>query len=176
VKSWVSSFSLQFIKDHTHGSRDGCLHVGCKALVKRYNVRGLNSNQSDVFVGRQLSACSSTEVESRAQIGIMGRGAVLGWDSIRPQTLDGTWPGPAANGIDNDGPVEADQALHQPQPPSIVLIDLDIRPTPEQWLEPAGNVQPDGIIPKKRVPQADNECLHAKGGSRSRGAARPPFG
>ena len=120
----------------------------------------------DMLVFGQVGVHAAAEFQGRGQIHVMGRGAALGGDALGGQQMDRAGLGPRADGVDHDGPIEADHALHQTQSAPAIFGHFDVRPAGQQGLQLLGHPQTDAVVAHHGIAEAEDEGFHAFSGRR----------
>ncbi len=78
--------------------------------------------------------------------------------------MDRARRGAGLDGVDHDRPIEADHALHQPEPAPIVLGDLDVGAIGQPLFQFLDHPQPDAVVGHQGVAEAEDESFHGLAG------------
>ena len=112
--------------------RDGRFDLGRTAIPERRDIRGFDSEEQNILGLRQVRVGHPSDRQRRRQVRVMGRSAVECGDRIVVQAENRPRTPAGLEGVDDDSPVVADHALHQPQPPVILEVDIDVGPAVEE--------------------------------------------
>ncbi len=106
-------------------TRDRGLDLRGTLFAEGDYILGLDAHKKNAGIGGQMNAGLTAQGQRGRQIGVVARRCAE-WEWIDKEAVDGTRRRAGADGIDEDGAVEADETFHQPQAAQEVLVHFEI--------------------------------------------------